>query len=1243
MKGFFKCFTALCVAVLMVISNVSAYEFAEIRQESDENIIELEAENFVRGAGFKIIDDETASGGKCIVGEGNQNEKIEFDLSFDTEVKLFVIYAVHKAESKKGNLSYIAINHFENYSLYDYEIGKWNQTRLFYGDLNRGNYTIKLTSVRAGQKIDKLIIKYSKFVSNQGNTLTSNPIDESKYTYIPGKEEYGNLNVTEVKETVYGSFMFEVEDGNISNKTRIGYDENASGGKYWYAPHDEKLPHLTEHTMTDEIFSRFKFKVNHKGNYVMWIRYNTPNASQKSTWFGIDNDNYYRLDDNFTMGWEWVKSSTVRYLDVGWHTLDIKYRQPGQKIDCVILTDVAGYTAQGMGSLPGEPVKFDANSWAIIDKVAAMSKFKTNNFRAKSDCPFVITKKDMLVPATNLFNTMAIDLEEYEDYYIAKQGRNYIKFYMDSDRVIINGTAKHTGVKAYRYQGAIPMVQLSAAKEAFDFDYEYNERESTLNIYYDFAEDYREAQEGEINIRPYERFFFYDIPCDDPNAKVEVWFKYNLTDTLVLSRMNYDNMNTIKNGGIDYKSVNSEWSYWRKAMPPVYKDGAFHGSEQAQNVEPYDVKVRIVKDGKEDIFVKRNAFKPQDTVYTVELSAQEYAYKTNGELLLVPTFENISYYIDFNEPDLTCEILYRIKGTENWKKAYTPYKDNLVGQFRGSIVFCKEDTEYEVMARLKNSAGSVVAEKMAEVKTWTSDPPIAKTIKLSEIYSGEGPLLLQSIKGKEDGWIRITGDENMDTVNGTKQYNQAVLISDCKYLIFENIKVRGGDRHCINIHGGSENVRILNCDIAEWGHEGILDEDFGGYAYRGYFQNNLAGIFFYNTKNIVIERCYIHDCDIRTNPWDTDTYKNVHPKGGTGIQMLGKGGIVIRYNDIIGSDKHRFNDVMEGTNNRGRDSGSIGPDADVYGNMMIYSEDDSIELDGGQMNVRVYYNRMEQSRCGVSTAPNTMGPSYIFYNQIVNLGGTYNNASGTAIKAGGSPDKVFGLQYYFNNTIDSDATGPKNISYGDSSEFHSVSRNNIFVTRIGSRVSFSNIYADERDDNDYDLLGGGPYVVKEGDESHGIVGMPTYVDRDRGIYYLAEGSLGKASGIYIDNFTEIEKPDMGAYPSGDEKFQMPFRPVPMYADVSYIQMKDKEEKEVTIQIGDIGEGHTYSILKNRDFNWLDILSENGTDNVSLSPNSIVKFKIKGDLSKCEFKEGKGLVLFRLENGYSVPITVYCTR
>lgn len=1244
MKKVLQSITGMALIIVLVCGCLpaAAYEFAAIKQESDENVLEIEAEDFVRGGGFEITDDNTASGGKCITGKGTPDQAVEFDLSFDTDISRFIIYVVHKADSNRKNLSYISINHFERYSLYDYTIGQWNSTRMFYGDVYKGNYTVKISSVRAGQKIDKLIVKYQKSKSSSGVAAT--PISDA-YTYLKGNEAYESLNITEGEERVEGSFFFEAEEGNISEKTKIGYDENASGGAYWYAPADEGLAHLTDVYQTDEIFSRFKFKVTRKGNYVMFVRYFTPQAMQKTTWFGINDENYWRLEDNFSEAWEWMKGTT-RYLDVGWHTLDIKHRQPGQRIDCIILSDASGFAASGLGSLPGEPVRLSSEDYGKIEKVAAMAKLKVNNYRCKLDCPFVVIKNDMLVPATNLFNMMALELEEYDGYYIVKQDRNYIKFYMDSDRVIINGRAKNTGVKAYKFEGIIPMVPLSAVKEAFGLDFDYNEKETTLNIYYQYEENYREAGDEELIIHSGDRFFFYEIPCDDPNARVELWYKYNLTDNLALSRQNYDNMNSIRNGGINYQyQTNTEWKYWRRAITPYYKDGAFHGSAAAHNVEPTDVKVKIVSGGTEDTFIRKNAFTPENYAFNnaFNLSAEEYAYKTGGELLLVPTFENMSYYIDHKDENSTCKIRYRALGTETWREAYKPVYDSVSGQFRGSIVFLSEDTEYEVQAEISDISGKVISVKSAQSRTWTSNPPIAQTIKLSEIYSGSGPLLLQDIRGSEEGWIKIIGDSDMDTINATKnQNNEAVLIANCSYLIFEKVTVRGGARHCINVNGGSENIRIINCDIAEWGPEGMVDKEFGGYARESYFANNLAGIYVMRVKNLVVERCYIHDTDMNANAWDTDTWKNVHPKGGTGIQLLGISGMVIRYNDIIGSDEHRFNDVMEGSNNNSRNKGSTGSDADVYGNMMIYSEDDSIELDGGQMNVRVYYNRMEQSRCGVSTAPNTMGPSYIFYNQITNLGGTYNNASGSAVKAGGSPDGVFGMQFYFNNTMDSEATGPKNINYSGSSEFHSVTRNNIFVTRIGTRTAFSNLFADGRDDNDYDLIAGGSFDVKEGDESHGIFSLPAYVDLENGKYRLAAESPGAGAGTYIANFNEVEKPGMGAYGGhGGENMFMPFRPVDMYADCYYAKITDGIEREIKVHVGKIGEGRSYSLVKNRDFNWLEIISGNGTENIPLEEDSTITFKIKGDMSKCKFTEGKGMVLFRLDNGYSIPITVYC--
>jgi hypothetical protein len=98
----------------------------------------------------------------------------------------------------------------------------------------------------------------------------------------------------------------------------------------------------------------------------------------------------------------------------------------------------------------------------------------------------------------------------------------------------------------------------------------------------------------------------------------------------------------------------------------------------------------------------------------------------------------------------------------------------------------------------------------------------------------------------------------------------------------------------------------------------------------------------------------------------------------------------------------------------------------------------------------------------ISTAPSMTGPSYIYRNLVVNMGCSYNNETGSAVKAGGGPDGIFGMQFFFNNTMDSDAAGPTNVTYASSSEYHSVSRNNIFVTRKAGLLALKNIFADER-------------------------------------------------------------------------------------------------------------------------------------------------------------------------------------
>lgn len=58
---------------------------------------------------------------------------------------------------------------------------------------------------------------------------------------------------------------------------------------------------------------------------------------------------------------------------------------------------------------------------------------------------------------------------------------------------------------------------------------------------------------------------------------------------------------------------------------------------------------------------------------------------------------------------------------------------------------------------------------------------------------------------------------------------------------------------------------------------------------------------------------------------------------------------------------------------------------DVTGNDISYCVDDGIEIDANQSNVRVWRNRVMNSRMGVSVQPIRGGPAYIFRNETFNL------------------------------------------------------------------------------------------------------------------------------------------------------------------------------------------------------------------------------------------------------------------
>jgi hypothetical protein len=612
-----------------------------------------------------------------------------------------------------------------------------------------------------------------------------------------------------------------------------------------------------------------------------------------------------------------------------------------------------------------------------------------------------------------------------------------------------------------------------------------------------------------------------------------------------------------------------------------------------------------------------------------------------GKIESVPSFETCSIYLPYNGEPASSRTIFREKNIGEWQNAFMLVKIASDKMFRGSIVNLKENTEYEIRIQALDRDGNVVGYAEERFKTWTSDAPVGKTVKIKDIMSDDA-LVIKAQRGSADGWIKYVGEKDL-TLKGNRSLDSAVIVENSSFIILEGVEIRGGRNHGINVVN-SNDVRIINCDISGYGRVGKQDFSKDGKFYdeKGKAIHGDSGVFVNYSKNVVIERCYIHDPRGKTNTW----YYS-HPAGPDPILIQSLGGTVIRYCDFIGSDQHGWMDGVESTEN-GMPDGGFNRDGDIYGNFFAFGNDDGFELDGGQMNVRAYGNKIEGFLCGISTAANLRGPSYIYRNIIVNLRDEYGRV-GSVIKNGGGSTYSKGISFFFNNTFVTDGSGIDGVGFGydeDRVLYKGVSRNNI-IECTGAPISDACKIPET--DFDYDMLFNygnmEPFCAKDGAEKHGIIGAPAFVNKENCDLRLVQGSPGVDAGTVIDNFTSEfagSSPDIGAFEHGRTSL-IPYRPVPLQPEKTQINLvysisgQIPSDKLTVKCISDGEYSKRFTVVANEDFKWIDVKPVSGTFRNGQSIDftvSIDKNYIRGTGLH------RGVFLIRLENGYSVPVTCY---
>jgi hypothetical protein len=384
-----------------------------------------------------------------------------------------------------------------------------------------------------------------------------------------------------------------------------------------------------------------------------------------------------------------------------------------------------------------------------------------------------------------------------------------------------------------------------------------------------------------------------------------------------------------------------------------------------------------------------------------------------------------------------------------------------------------------------------------------------------------------------------------------------------------------------------------------------------------------TGILVSRSLGTVVERCYIHDPVTTANSW-----YYAHPAGPQAVGIAKPRSTVLRYNDFVGSDEHRWNDATEGEGNFDTDGG-FNRDADIYGNFVCFANDDAIELDGGQTNVRAFQNWYEGCLCGISIQGCMSGPSYVFENLLVNMGDE-RGLAGQSIKTSSNSSGPSAVSFIFGNTTFGAASDLRLLKH-----LRIVARNNLFAgkSNIGGRRD------SPQSDCDYNLQASG----EASSEAHGVAGEPGLVDPEAGLYGLREDSLARGRGLALDNFTagDPDRVDLGAIPSGSGRV-LPVRPIPVQLDRNQLRFTVAETaggaaKTVTAAVQGPGFSSRYRIAQNEAFDWFTVTPAAGTLESGRTEGLSVTLRPERMTARALYK---GAFLIRLTSGYSRPVMVY---
>lgn len=490
-------------------------------------------------------------------------------------------------------------------------------------------------------------------------------------------------------------------------------------------------------------------------------------------------------------------------------------------------------------------------------------------------------------------------------------------------------------------------------------------------------------------------------------------------------------------------------------------------------------------------------------------------------------------------PKRAVTVNYRKKGNPDWSEALPLWFDKTEHdaeasahsyEYRGSIVSLDPDTAYEIKLAMADGP-----ERVLEARTRRDDFKIARRLTLPP--SGSYTI---TEGGTKDGYVLYEPANPAKAWDGEGTASENLKI-EASYVIVKGFTFKNAKTHGI-VLGAVHDVVIDGCDISGWGET----------RENGQAKDLNAAIFANSPEleRITVQNCRLHHPRSGSNSWAEQRpgTNSKHPEGPQGIVFRGgKGGHVIRSNRIYSDMEHMFNDGMGDTHNFTYGGFPV-RDSDIHDNFVSHCWDDGLEIEGADMNVRVWNNYIDMTYGAIGAAAPSLGPLYLFRNVYAvsrkHDGNESNDLRGHyLVKLGNENEKwTKGKMYIFHNTTLQPPPFPgssvassgaqSGIAFTSEKKLQEniTSRNNLLQMRQPEDWAIRDTQRTPSNDFDYDMYDGRT-LFKEGSERQGLIASPTYRRKSDGRLELVPGSSGHDAGETLPNFNDGfagQAPDIGA-------------------------------------------------------------------------------------------------------------------